>query len=59
MQLPNWINEVIRRFVPPPTGKVVIELEFYQGGVTKCEVGGIIRYKPEGKESIVEPLNMR
>ena len=46
MNLPNWINEVIRRFVPPPTGKVVIELEFYQNGVTKCEIGGIVRVKP-------------
>jgi hypothetical protein len=47
MNLPNWVNETIRKFVPPPTGKVIIELECYQNGVTKMEIGGVTRTKPE------------
>jgi len=54
MNLPNWVNETIRKFVAPPTGKVIIELEFYQNGITKAEIGGIIRVKPETKESSIE-----
>ena len=47
MQLPNWVNEAIRRFTPPATGKVVIELECYKNGITKIEIGGTTRIKPE------------
>jgi len=46
MNLPNWVNETIRKFVAPATGKVLIELECYQNGVTKMEIGGVIRTKP-------------
>jgi len=53
MNLPNWVNETIRKFVAPPTGKVVIELESYNGGITKIEIGGIIRVKPETKENSI------
>jgi hypothetical protein len=57
MNLPNWVHETIRKFVAPPTGKVVIELECYQSGVTKMEIGGVTRTKPsdecETKEDAV------
>ena len=46
MQLPDWVQEAIRKLEAPKTGKVVIELECYQGGVTKIELGGIVRMKP-------------
>lgn len=46
MELPAWVLEEIRRFEPAPTGKVVIEIERYQGGVTKLEIGGVVRVKP-------------
>ena len=47
MNLPNWVTEAIRRFTPPATGKVVIELECYKNGITKIEIGGTTRIKPE------------
>jgi len=58
MNLPNWVHETIRKFVAPPTGKVLIELECYQNGVTKMEIGGVIRTKPEkeGEEPKPEPV---
>jgi len=54
MQLPNWVNETIRKFVAPPTGKVVLTLELYNSGVTKLEIGGIVRVKSEGYEKEVD-----
>ena len=51
MILPSWVRDALTVFEAPPTGKVVIELELYQGGVTKLEIGGIVRHKPpQGKE---------
>lgn len=46
MDLPAWVQEEIRRFVAPATGKVVIVIERYQGGVTTIEIGGSVRKKP-------------
>ena len=46
MNLPDWVQDEIRRYDAPPTGKVVIEIECYQGGVTKMEIGGVVRVKP-------------
>ena len=46
MDLPSWVADIIRQFMPPPTGKVVIVLERYQGGITKMEIGGMVREKP-------------
>ena len=46
MELPPWVHEAIRQLTPPFTGKVVIELELYKGGVTKIEIGGMVRVKP-------------
>ena len=46
MELPAWVIDLIRKFNAPPTGRVVINLERYQGGITKAEIGGIIREKP-------------
>lgn len=47
VNLPNWVKEALRKFEPPPTGKVVIELETYNGGVTKFSIGGIVRVRPD------------
>lgn len=52
MDLPAWVLEEIRRFEAPRTGKVVIELERYQGGVTRLEIGGVIRSKPPGERTV-------
>lgn len=46
MNLPAWVQEEIRRFESPPTGKVLITLEMYSGGVTKMEIGDVVRIKP-------------
>ena len=46
MILPAWVREAIRVFEAPVTGKVTIELEVYQQGITKLEIGGVIRRKP-------------
>ena len=52
MNFPAWVQDFIRAFEPPKTGKVVLELEYYQGGVTKMEVGGIVRVKPQFANSM-------
>ena len=49
MDLPQWVLDVIGQFTAPATGKVVIELERYQGGITKMEIGGVVREKPPEK----------
>jgi hypothetical protein len=64
MNLPNWVHETIRKFVAPPTGKVVIELECYQNGVTKMEIGGVTRTKPSDEfekqdESVIHQIIRR
>ena len=46
MKLPEWVRKEIDGFAPPLTGKVVISLELYQGGVTKVEIGGSVRFRP-------------
>ena len=46
MILPSWVRDALAAFEPPPTGKVLIELELYQGGITKLEIGGVVRQKP-------------
>lgn len=51
MLLPPWVQEIIRGFDAPATGKVLLTMEVYQGGVTKVEIGGVVRRKPpEGGE---------
>jgi len=51
MDLPHWVSDIIGQFTAPATGKVVIVLERYQGGITKMEIGGMVREKPpERKE---------
>lgn len=47
MTLPDWVQDAIKNLEPPKTGKVVIEIECYMGGVTKLEIGGHVRVKPE------------
>ena len=47
MIFPDWVQEKIRNFQPPKTGKVVIEIEYYLNGVTRMEIGDIVRFKPE------------
>jgi len=47
MTLPAWVLEAVRRLEAPSTGRVVIILECYQGGVTKIELGGLVRIKPQ------------
>ncbi len=46
MDLPAWVEEEIAKYEAPMTGKVVIEIERYLGGVTKIEIGGLVRVKP-------------
>jgi len=50
MTLPDWVQAAIKNLEPPKTGKVVIEIECYMGGVTKLEIGGHVRVKPENQE---------
>lgn len=47
MELPDWVENEIRKFAPPQTGKVEIVLELYCGGVTKMELGGTVRVSPK------------
>jgi len=47
MDLPAWVQDELRRYDPPATGKVVIVLERYKGGITTLEIGGMIRVKPQ------------
>jgi len=47
MTLPDWVQAAIKKLEPPKTGKVVIEIECYLGGITKLEIGGHVRVKPE------------
>jgi hypothetical protein len=51
MNLPPWVQNAIKEFNAPLTGMVDIKLELFKGGVTKIELGGIIRVKPDQKES--------
>ncbi len=52
MVLPDWVQSAIKNLEPPKTGKVVIEIECYMGGVTKMEIGGHLRVKPpDGEKS--------
>lgn len=46
MKLPDWALAVIQNFQALQTGKVTIELELYNGGITKLEIGGVERHKP-------------
>jgi len=49
MDLPQWVHDIIGKFSAPATGKVVIVLECYQRGITKMEIGGMVREKPPEK----------
>lgn len=49
MKLPAWCLIEIDKLNPPRTGKVEIVLELYNGGVTKVELGGFVRVKPDGE----------
>jgi hypothetical protein len=40
------VEEELARFRAPETGKVLIVLECYKGGVTQLEIGGHVRIKP-------------
>lgn len=46
VKLPDWALAVIQNFQALQTGKVTIELELYNGGITKLEIGGVERHKP-------------
>jgi hypothetical protein len=50
MDLPSWVIKLIQEYEAPETGRVLINIERYQGGVTKVEIGGIIRRKPPQTE---------
>ena len=41
-------NAAILAYEAPQTGKVTITLEIYQNGITKMELGGVVRIKPDG-----------
>ena len=49
MKLPYWITAAILAYEAPQTGKVTITLEIYQNGITKMELGGVVRIKPDGQ----------
>jgi hypothetical protein len=51
MKFPSWVQEEIAKFEPPSTGKVTLSLEFYQGGVTRLELGPTLRVTPKSKPS--------
>jgi len=51
MKLPEWVLEVLDKFNGPDTGKVTISLEVYKGGITRIEIGSILRI-PSGKSQI-------
>ena len=46
MNLPAWVEDEIEKYEAPMTGRVVIEIERYLGGITKIEIGGLVRVKP-------------
>ena len=46
MDLPAWVEDEIKKYEAPMTGKVVIEIERYLGGITRIEIGGLVRVKP-------------
>jgi hypothetical protein len=46
MNLPRWVEEELARFRAPETGKVIVVLECYKGGVTQLEIGAHVRVKP-------------
>ena len=52
MNLPPWVQETVEIFQPPKTGLVIIELECYQGGITKLQIGSFVRIKPDGKNEM-------
>lgn len=52
MDLPAWVRRAIQDFEAPATGKVVLELELYKMGITKIEIGGIVRLKPPDKKDV-------
>jgi len=54
MELPSWVKGTIERFDAPPTGKVIITLERYQGGVTKMEIGSLVRITPEKVDTEIQ-----
>ena len=51
MKIPDWIKAELEKFNPPATGRVVISLEFYEGGVSKLELGVIQRSKPPVRQA--------
>jgi len=51
MLIPPWVLEELCNFESPETGKVTIALEIYKGGITKIEIGSILRI-PSGKSQI-------
>lgn len=46
MDLPAWVEEEIQKYEAPQTGKIILEIERYMGGITKIEIGGLVRVKP-------------
>lgn len=53
---PAWVEQKIQRYPPPTTGKVVIEVEFYQTGITNCLILSGEREKPPkcARESLID-----
>jgi len=43
------VLDEIRKLAAPVTGKVILTLECYQGGITKLEIGPMVRKKPPEK----------
>lgn len=49
MDLPEWVLETFRAFRAPETGMVLVNMEIYQRGITRVEIGGMVRVKPPPK----------
>lgn len=46
MQLPDWVERALQRVEAPATGRVTVEIEWYQGGVTRCTIDTGVRVTP-------------
>lgn len=46
MKIPDWVKDEMEKFKAPVTGKIVMTIELYQGGVTRLELGSVFRMKP-------------
>lgn len=51
MLIPDWVRKAMEQYNGPQTGRVIINIELYKGGVTKMEIGSIVRI-PSGNTEV-------